>query len=122
MSAMHLAPIAGAFAPTSSTLCTRKTSKATFRISRLSPSHPSIGIARGATRSYKQSVKMSSATTYEAPSSVGGATELEALSSFTQVVPDSVLMASENDIPRKAATVSAGVLGEVDTLFTESVK
>ena len=51
------------------------------------------------------------ATVYEAPSNVGGATELEALSAMTQVVPDSVLMASEKDIPRKAATVSAGVLG-----------
>ena len=49
----------------------------------------------------------------QAPSSVGGATELEVLSTVTQVVPDSVLMASSGtkEIPRKAATVSAGVLG-----------
>jgi hypothetical protein len=48
----------------------------------------------------------------QAPSSVGGATELEVLSTVTQVVPDSVLMASSGtkEIPRKAATVSAGVL------------
>ena len=45
---------------------------------------------------------------------MGGATELEVLSTVTQVVPDSVLMASsgQKDIPRKAATVSAGVLCE----------
>lgn len=44
---------------------------------------------------------------------MGGASELEALSAITLVVPDSVLMASEKDIPRKAATVSAGVLGGI---------
>ena len=54
----------------------------------------------------------------QAPSSVGGATELEVLSTVTQVVPDSVLMASsgQKDIPRKAATVSAGVLCECSSL------
>lgn len=43
---------------------------------------------------------------------------MEVLSTVTQVVPDSVLMASsgQKDIPRKAATVSAGVLCECTSL------
>ena len=68
--------------------------------------------ARPSLHTQQQSIVRASSATYEAPSSVGGATELDALSAITVVVPDSVLMAREKDIPRKAATVSAGVLGD----------
>jgi len=51
------------------------------------------------------------ASAYKAPSSAPSATELDLLEDFTNVVPDTALMASgEEGVPMKAGTSSCGVL------------
>lgn len=111
MYAMHLAPSSnGVFACGSNKNFSGKANASKASIVHSSNCTRQSFSARASQRTRRQSVVHAS-TTYEAPSSVGGASELEALSAITLVVPDSVLMASEKDIPRKAATVSAGVLG-----------
>lgn len=107
MSTMLFAPTARGVLPKADCICQASRSAAILP----APTARHALIARAAPRSRRQSVIISAKTGYASPSSVGGATELEALSSVTQVVPDSVLMASAEDIPRKAATVSAAVLG-----------
>ena len=48
---------------------------------------------------------------HKPPSSATAATELEALSKWSMVIPDTVLMQKVEELELKAATVSSGVLG-----------
>lgn len=48
---------------------------------------------------------------HKPPSSATAATELEALSKWSVVIPDTVLMQKVEELELKAATVSSGVLG-----------